>query len=217
MSLSHIFPDGSTGIRMGTQWSMIAIGYQAYPMAVKSKLRRQFEDGLWALLPVDESLLRELANERFNLENPIEAIYNNANTFEYCLVPLPGMQDPIIRVDERDSSRTRYSFSYTTMPTIHLQLLPHYAALDFAQKLQKHNIAGPNRSCGGHGPYFRKYSLPCFFAMCMHRMWSIRNYPLEFLRGSEDADRGNGLLPYRRPGTVLFLPEDPATIWNDDK
>ncbi|KAG6826543.1 hypothetical protein H0H92_015411, partial [Tricholoma furcatifolium] len=101
MSLSHIFPDGSTGIRMGTQWSMIAIGYQAYPMAVKSKLRRQFEDGLWALLPVDESLLRELANEQFNLENPIEAIYNNSSTFESCLVPLPGMQDSITRVDEQ--------------------------------------------------------------------------------------------------------------------
>ncbi|KAG6806168.1 hypothetical protein H0H92_012433, partial [Tricholoma furcatifolium] len=73
-------------------------------------------------------------------------------TFEYCLVPLPGIQEVISCINEQDSSRTHHLFPYTTLPTIRLQIQPHYAALDFAAKLAKHNISGHNKFCGGHEP-----------------------------------------------------------------
>ncbi|KAG6822670.1 hypothetical protein H0H92_012978, partial [Tricholoma furcatifolium] len=172
--------------------------------------------GLWALLPVDGIFLRTLANAKYNVEKPIETMYGHEDTFEYCLVPLPGMHGVIARVNEQGSSRTSHVFPYTTLPTIHLQLQPHYAALDFANKIEAHEIDGPNRFCGGHESYFRKYGKACCYSSCLQMNWLQMRVPLEFIRGSRD-NRGNGASLYTRPGAIVFLPEDPSTIWNEDQ
>ncbi|KAG6809713.1 hypothetical protein H0H92_015034 [Tricholoma furcatifolium] len=180
------------------------------------KLRRSFEDGLWALLPVDGILLKTFTSAEFNVEKPVETMYDHEDTFEYCLVPLPGMYGAITRVNEQGSSRTSHDFPYTTLPTIRLQLQPHYAALDFAKKMTAHNIFGPHRFCGGHESYFRKYGLACWYSSCLQMIWLRLLVPLEFIRGSRD-DPSNGASIYTRPGAIVFLPEDPTTIWNDDQ
>ncbi|KAG6824618.1 hypothetical protein H0H92_006323 [Tricholoma furcatifolium] len=180
------------------------------------KLRRSFEDGLWALLPVDGVLLRTFTCAEFNVEKPVETMYDHEDTFEYCLVPLPGMHGVITRVNEQGSSRTSHDFPYTTLLTIRLQLQPHYVALDFANKMMAHNLRGPNRFCGGHESYFRKYGLACRYSSCLRMIWLRMRVPLEFIRGSRD-DPSNGASLYTRPGAIVFLPEDPTTIWNDDQ
>ncbi|KAG6825984.1 hypothetical protein H0H93_016916, partial [Arthromyces matolae] len=144
-----------------------------------------------------------------------------ADTFEYRLVPLPGIsRSTIFRVDDSAPSGSQsHHFPYTTMPILRLPIRPHFAIMDFAHKYIKCNQY-TIRSSEEFQPYFKSFYLETTHCLCIHRSWSTPRVPLEFLRalGDADARQISGETPksYRREGAFSFLRDDPASIWDGD-
>ncbi|KAG6834802.1 hypothetical protein H0H93_007304 [Arthromyces matolae] len=186
------------------------------------ELRRLFESNFWAFLPMDVTILNVLGRTSFPSKNKsIETAYNGAETFEYRLVPLPGMsRNPIFRADDSALSRSEsHHFPYTTMPVLRLPIQPHFALMDFAHKFTMHEEEDI-RSSLEFQPYFDEVYQEHTYCLCIHRLWMKLKVPPEFLRalGDTDACRASGetINSYRRQGAFSFLRDDPASIWDED-
>ncbi|KAG6818597.1 hypothetical protein H0H93_003644 [Arthromyces matolae] len=142
-------------------------------------------------------------------------IYKGTDIFEYRLVPLPGItRNPIFH------AKDAYPFPYITMPILRLPILPHFAIVDFALKYAKHDMF-KIRSTAETGPYFKNLYEELSGCDCIYQTWLMAKVPLPFLQGSGDGDTwravGPGGNPFRRKDAYVFLPEDPASIWDGDQ
>ncbi|KAG6810399.1 hypothetical protein H0H93_015003 [Arthromyces matolae] len=171
---------------------------------------------------MDVTILNVLGRTSFPSKNKsIETAYNGAETFEYRLVPLPGMsRNPIFRADDSAPSRSEsHHFPYTTMPVLRLPIQPHFAVMDFAHKSLKHE-EHHIRTSAEFEPYFEDFYRQRSHCLCNNQLWTTIKVPLEFLRalGDADARQASGETPnaYRRPGAFSFLRDDPASIWDKD-
>ncbi|KAG6815042.1 hypothetical protein H0H93_011182 [Arthromyces matolae] len=148
-------------------------------------------------------------------KTPIDTIYNGTKIFEYRLVPLPGItRNPIFHAEDA------YPFPYITLPILRLPILPHFAMVDFALKYAKHDMF-KIRSTAETGPYFKNLYEELSGCDCIYQTWLMAKVPLPFLQefGDDDTWRavGPGGNPFRRKDAHVFLPEDPASIWDGDR
>ncbi|KAG6906241.1 hypothetical protein DXG01_014981 [Tephrocybe rancida] len=193
-------------------------------MTLSIDLCRSFESDLWALFPLDVDLLMHLLNTDFTVENPIETAYKGMDLFEYVLVPLPGMDCPITRL----APPQEHLYPYTTMPILRLRVQPHYVVFNTVAKLRKYEeTREPLSSHECYEPFYDEYRLADMYTRGLFKMWMTRKVPPKFLRDSgADLDlSGAGVVELgakrsaqaKRPGAFVFLPEDPADIWDDDE
>ncbi|KAG6818390.1 hypothetical protein H0H93_005314 [Arthromyces matolae] len=206
----------------GCQYGTFNYDVDTNRVYLTAELRRLFESNFWAFLPMDVTILNVLGRTSFPSKNKsIETAYNGAETFEYRLVPLPGIsRNPIVRADDSAPSGSQsHHFPYTTMPVLRLPIRPHLAVMDFAHKFLKHEERHI-RTSAEFQPYFKEFYLQRAHCLCNNQMWTTIKVPLEFLRalGDADARQASGETPnsYRRPGAFSFLRDDPSSIWDDD-
>ncbi|KAG6849379.1 hypothetical protein H0H93_008933 [Arthromyces matolae] len=206
----------------GCQYGAFNYDVETNRIYLTPELRRLFESDFWAFLPLDISLLKELGRTSYALDNTsIETAYTGFETFEYRLVPLPGMtRDPIFRADESSPHHFQsHHFPYITMPILRLPIRPHFAIMDFAHKYTKYEEE-VIRTSAEFQPYFKNFYRETTRCLSIHELWTTSEVPPEFVRalGDTDARQASGETPnaYRRPGAFSFLRDDPASIWDKD-
>ncbi|KAG5727345.1 hypothetical protein E4T56_gene12117 [Termitomyces sp. T112] len=168
-----------------------------------------FELGLWALLPIDVSLLEFIANTDFTIEEPIETAYSGKNSCDYVFVPLPGMESIINRLD--GNVPREHIVPYTTLPVLRLHVQPHYVLVDLYQKIKKYeHIVRRIEEDNGYEPYFHKYNRADLTCRGTYRMWKRWTVPSHFL-GNPAAEAqilscgsSQFTVPKLRPGTYAW-------------
>ncbi|KAG5727333.1 hypothetical protein E4T56_gene12109 [Termitomyces sp. T112] len=174
----------------GLRYGALDFSSEANTMYLTPELRRMFESGLWALLPIDAPLLAFITNTDFTIEEPIETAYQGKDPFDYVFVPLPGMEGTINRLDG-DNVSQKHVFPYTTLPVLHLHIQPHYVLIDLYQKILKHeHFVHSIRKDKGYEPYFHKYNRADLTCRGTYRMWNKWVVPSDFIGNPAANQRG---------------------------
>ncbi|KNZ79496.1 hypothetical protein J132_09579 [Termitomyces sp. J132] len=199
----------------GREYGALDFDSEANTIYLTPELRRMFESGLWALLPIDFPLLRFITNTDFTIEKPIETAYIGKDPFDYVFVPLPGMESTISRFDDRDSLPQKHVFPYTTLPVLHLHVQPHYVLIDLYEKIMKHERTVCNMwKYKGYEPYFKKYARADVTCRGTYRMWKKWIVPSDFVGNPVASQRGDAQtvscgsstlpVPKLRPGAYAW-------------
>ncbi|KAG6848481.1 hypothetical protein H0H93_016645, partial [Arthromyces matolae] len=173
-------------------------------MYLTPQLCRMFDEDLWALLPLDCSLLESIFDDDYTIDKPIETAYDGQSVFKYVFVPLPGFDTSFIirRLDAAGTSFEEHHFPYTSMPILHLQVQPQYAVFDLYRKIIKHegNVTTSIRKEEGYRPYFLQYYEADSVCRGMYDMWITWNVPPTFTEAGHSTDEGMECPPQLRPG-----------------
>ncbi|KAF8963179.1 hypothetical protein BDZ97DRAFT_1920064 [Flammula alnicola] len=129
-------------------------------MSLTRQLRKSFDLGSWALVPLDcdhlMSLLstftpdgkwRELKRDKRRMIK----LYDKAKSFRYALLPLPidvGLKSALIRRNERTwmyppslkNPDALHYFPYATLPVLTSHIRPHFVIYDLGNKLEDFKI-----------------------------------------------------------------------------
>ncbi|KAG6882364.1 hypothetical protein C0993_010903, partial [Termitomyces sp. T159_Od127] len=188
----------------GFKYRTLKSSLETSTINLSPELRRTFESDLWALLPLDVTLLETIINTDFTVDKPIETVYQGMNVFDYAFVPLPGLTGVITRLVEKDSLPDalpqEHTFPYTTLPVLHLQVQPHYVVFDWCRKILKHELIVIDiREETIYEPSYMKYILAHVTCRNLFDWWMTPSIPQGFINDlGDDAEGLHGQVTLRK-------------------
>ncbi|KAG6818598.1 hypothetical protein H0H93_003645 [Arthromyces matolae] len=115
--------------------------------SVVSSLHWAFDQGHWALLPLDANFIHRMVGT-FTIDEPLETIYegHEDHVFSYMFLTFQSMDRSVTRCNERDltsapscdNSSAIHYYPHHTVPILKLHVQPHHVIYDFGKKMAQH-------------------------------------------------------------------------------